>query len=109
VVGHAVLARRMGRNHALNHMGNVVATTLVGVLGDSFWYGGTFVLAAAATDVAKQAGDSFANLVVANVRHGMKRRTASTTSLNDPLAAGRPKVAGATYDLTTDNVLLLRS
>jgi predicted MFS family arabinose efflux permease len=46
LVGHEGLARRMGRNHALDHVGNVVAAALAGVIGDSLGYGSIFVLAA---------------------------------------------------------------
>ncbi len=47
LVGHAGLARRMGRNQALDHAGNVAAAALAGVIGDTVGYGGIFVLAAA--------------------------------------------------------------
>jgi len=47
LVGHAGLARRMGRNEALDHTGNVIAGALAGVIGDTMGYGGIFVLAAA--------------------------------------------------------------
>ncbi len=46
LVGHAGLPRRMGRNQALDHSGNVAAAVLAGVIGDSIGYGGIFVLAA---------------------------------------------------------------
>jgi MFS family permease len=46
LVGHAGLARRMGRNQALDHTGNVAAAALAGLIGDSVGYGGIFVLAA---------------------------------------------------------------
>jgi predicted MFS family arabinose efflux permease len=47
LVGHAGLARRMGRNQALDHTGNVAAAILAGVIGDAVGYGGIFVLTAA--------------------------------------------------------------
>ncbi len=46
LVGHARLARRMGRNQALDHTGNVAAAALAGVIGDAIGYGGIFVLTA---------------------------------------------------------------
>jgi predicted MFS family arabinose efflux permease len=46
LVGHAQFARRMGRNQALDHSGNVAAAALAGLIGDSVGYGGIFVLAA---------------------------------------------------------------
>jgi predicted MFS family arabinose efflux permease len=46
LVGHEGLARRMGRNHALDHVGNVVAAALAGFIGDWLGYGSIFVLAA---------------------------------------------------------------
>jgi MFS family permease len=47
LVGHAGFARRMGRNQALDHAGNVAAAGLAGVIGDAVGYGGIFVLTAA--------------------------------------------------------------
>lgn len=58
-------------------------------------------------DVANQAGDLVANAVAANVRQGVKLLTTSTPLLDEPLAAGRLKVVGATYDLKTGRVVLL--
>jgi predicted MFS family arabinose efflux permease len=46
LVGHTGLARRMGRNQALDHTGNVAAAILAGVIGEAVGYGGIFVLAA---------------------------------------------------------------
>ena len=46
LVGHEGLARRMGRNHALDHVGNVVAAALAGYIGDWLGYGSIFVLGA---------------------------------------------------------------
>jgi MFS family permease len=47
LVGHAGLARRMGRNEALDHTGNAAAAVLAGVIGDAVGYGAIFVLTAA--------------------------------------------------------------
>ena len=47
LVGHAGLARRMGRNQALDHAGNVAAAALAGLIADSIGFGGIFLLAAA--------------------------------------------------------------
>jgi MFS family permease len=46
LVGHAGLARRMGRNQALDHTGNIIAAGLAGAVGDSVGYGAIFVLVA---------------------------------------------------------------
>ncbi len=46
LVGHAGLSRRMGRNQALDHTGNVTIAALAGFIGDSIGYGAIFVLAA---------------------------------------------------------------
>jgi predicted MFS family arabinose efflux permease len=43
LVGHEGLARRMGRNQALDHSGNVAAAALAGLVGDTIGYGGIFV------------------------------------------------------------------
>ena len=47
LVGHAAFARRMGRNQALDHSGNVAAAALAGIIGDAVGYNAIFVLAAA--------------------------------------------------------------
>src|SRR4051794_5646615 len=46
LVGHEGLARRMGRNQALDHSGNVAAAALAGLVGDTIGYGGIFVVSA---------------------------------------------------------------
>ncbi|MBX6313922.1 MAG: MFS transporter [Isosphaeraceae bacterium] len=46
LVGHAALARRMGRNEAFNHAGNVLAAVLAGAIGDLIAYEGIFYLLA---------------------------------------------------------------
>src|SRR3954469_18851512 len=46
LVGHEGLARRMGRNQALDHFGNVAAAALAGWVGDTISYGGIFVVSA---------------------------------------------------------------
>ncbi len=46
LVGHEGIARRMGRNQALDHSGNVAAAALAGLVGDTIGYGGIFVVSA---------------------------------------------------------------
>ena len=46
LVGHARMARRMGRNEAYNHAGNVIAAILAGLIGDHIAYEGIFYLLA---------------------------------------------------------------
>ncbi|WP_165227009.1 MFS transporter [Aquisphaera insulae] len=47
IVGRAAMARRTGRNEALNHAGNVVAAALAGGLAYLFGYGAMFALVSA--------------------------------------------------------------
>jgi predicted MFS family arabinose efflux permease len=47
LVGHAHLSRRMGRNEAFNHAGNVTAALLAALIGDQIAYVGIFYLVAA--------------------------------------------------------------
>jgi MFS family permease len=47
LVGRSGLARRMGRNSALDHAGNVVAAGLAGLVGEWLGYGAIFVMTAA--------------------------------------------------------------
>jgi MFS family permease len=47
IVGRAGLPRRMGRNEAFNHAGNVAAAVLAGWIGDRIAYEGIFYLVAA--------------------------------------------------------------
>src|SRR4051812_21842285 len=46
LVGHARLARRMGRNEAFNHAGNVAAAVLAALIGDGIAIEGIFYLLA---------------------------------------------------------------
>jgi MFS family permease len=46
LVGHTGLSRRVGRNQALDHTGNVTVAALAGLIGDTIGYGGIFVMAA---------------------------------------------------------------
>jgi MFS family permease len=47
LVGHARMSRRMGRNEAYNHAGNVIAAILAWIIGDYIAYEGIFYLLAA--------------------------------------------------------------
>ncbi|MHC5539269.1 MFS transporter, partial [Singulisphaera rosea] len=46
LVGHQQFARRMGRNEAFNHSGNVLAALLAGLIGDYISFDGIFYLVA---------------------------------------------------------------
>ncbi len=59
-------------------------------------------------DVSKQAGNLVSLAVAANVRHGVKMLTTATPLLSEPLGAGQLKVVGATYDLKTGKVRILK-
>jgi carbonic anhydrase len=58
-------------------------------------------------DVANHPGDLVANAVAANIRHGVELLTTSTKMLKDPLASGRLKVVGASYDLKSGIVRVI--
>lgn len=55
----------------------------------------------------KESEDLVAHVVSANVRHGVKMLTTETPLLTEPISAGRLKVVGATYELTTEKISLL--
>ncbi len=84
MVGRAGLPRRMGRNEASNHAGNVAAAILAGLIGDRVAYEGIFYLVA-----AMAAGTIVTTLLIRgrDIDHDLARGA-------DHAEGERPRIAG---------------
>lgn len=60
-------------------------------------------------EASKNAGELVSNSVVANVKTGVERLRTSLPLAAEPLASGRLKIVGATYDLKTGKATLVES
>ena len=58
-------------------------------------------------EVSKVPGDLTSHAVTANVRHSLKELSTSVPLLQEPIAAGRLKVIGGSYDLKTGIVQII--
>jgi predicted MFS family arabinose efflux permease len=89
LVGHAGLARRLGRNQALDHTGNVAVAALAGLIGDSIGYGGIFVM----TAVLSALGIAASALIRGSDVDYARSRGAEEDS--GPARTGAPRIASA--------------